>query len=98
MEQKLIFKGNFEDLKKLRFIKSSKDPWAECDVMQKGIGKGINILIYENGDIRAEINDAIFCYAPHLIEDSLIKMNIPYEKVEFEYESIIKNKDNSIYF
>lgn len=92
MEQKLIYKGKIEDLKKLRFIKSSKDPWAECEVWQKGIGKGINVLIYENGDIRAEISDTIFCYAPHMIEDSLIKMNIPYEKVEFEYISHIKGK------
>ena len=60
--------------------------------------KGINVLIYENGDIRAEISDTIFCCSPHLIEDSLIKMNIPYEKIEFEYFSTNVHKNNNDFF
>ena len=79
--QALVYKGKFEDLKAKRFLTSPKDPFVTCKVVQKGIGNGINILIYESGDIRTEINGLIFPGVKY-IEDALKKMEIPYEIVE----------------
>lgn len=77
----LVYKGKFEDLKAKRFMASSKDPFVSCKVVQKGIGNGINVLIYETGEIRMEISGLIAPGADR-IEESIKKMGLPYEVIE----------------
>ena len=77
----LVFKGDFSKLKEKRFVLSSKDPFVDCKVVQRGIGKGLNILIYETGEIRMEINGFIAPGA-NQIEESIKKMELEYEVIE----------------
>ena len=79
-----IYRGKFEDLKPPRWIRSQKDPFTDMKHVQRGIGGGVNILIYENGEVKTEINGLIFPNAK-FVEEALKKMelNVEFKEVEF---------------
>lgn len=75
--KQLMFTGNFEDLKRLRFTKGNFTVWeGPC------YGKptdGVIVLIYDDRRIRAECN-GFNAPAVKFLKPILDKMKIPYEE------------------
>ena len=72
--------GDILTLRKKGFVVSDKDPFSESS-LQKGIGKGLFILVNEKNEVRMEINGLIFPGVDY-IKPSFDKMGLKYEIVE----------------